>query len=81
MAGNDGNAPVSEVRTATRRASVGRVLAGFAVFGPVLLILGAFVLLRGNIYNHPFPGAKWPWIVADVALLLIGVRMMRGEDL
>ncbi len=64
-----------------RRATVGRTLAAFAVFAPVLVILGGFVLSRGSIYNHAFSGPKWPWIVADIALLLTGMRLMRGEDL
>lgn len=64
-----------------RRSTIGRALVAFAVFAPALLILGLFLLSRGSIYNHRFAGPRWPWIVADVALLLIGVRMMRGEDL
>ena len=64
-----------------RRASTGRMLVAFAVFAPVLLILGLFLLSQGNIYKHPFPGPRWPWIIADVALLLLGIGMMRGEDL
>lgn len=64
-----------------RRASRGRALVGLAVFAPAVLILGLFLLSRGSIYNHRFTGPKWPWIVADVALLLLGIRMMRGEDL
>lgn len=69
------------VRAGVRRASVGRVLVAFAVFAPVLTILAGFLLSRGSIYNHRIAGPRWPWIVADVALLLIGMRMMRGEDL
>lgn len=70
-----------QIRAAVRRASVGRVLVAFAVFAPALVILAGFLLSGGSIYNHRISGARWPWIVADVALLFIGMRMMRGEDL
>lgn len=69
------------VRAGVRRASAGRVLVAFAVFAPVLIILAGFLLSRGSIYKHRIVGPRWPWIVADVALLLIGMRLMRGEDL
>ena len=64
-----------------RRSSIGRALVAFAVFVPALVILGVFLLSQGSIYKHRFPGPRWPWIIADVALLLAGMRMMRGEDL
>ena len=83
MAANDDIAATrkQQTRSAIRRASVGRALVAFAVFGPVLLIVGAFLRSRGNIYAHSFGGPKLPLILFDVALLLLGMRLMRGEDL
>ena len=70
-----------QVRRAMRRASAGRAMVAIAVFAPVLLILAWFLLSRASVGGHHLAGAKWPWIVADVAVLLGGMRMMRGEDL
>ncbi|MFN2974511.1 hypothetical protein [Terriglobus aquaticus] len=80
-AARDEQTRAGAVRAGIRRASFGRALVALAVFAPVLVILGGFLLSRGSIYNHRIASPRWPWIVADVALLLIGMRMMRGEDL
>ncbi len=63
------------------RASVGRVLVAIAVFAPALMVLSVYLLLQGKLYGYHVPGPKWPWIVADLTLLLIGILLMRGEDL
>ena len=86
MAENGDNGKEEQARTqaehgSVRRSSFGRVLVAFAVFAPALAILGAFLLSRGSIESHRFSGSRWPWVVADVALLLGGMRMMKGEDL
>ena len=77
----DEQARAEAVRAGVRRASLGRILVAVAVFAPALVIVCGFLLSRGSIYSHRISGPRWPWIVGDVALLLVGMRMMRGEDL
>ena len=72
----------SESRAGKRkRANLGRFLVGLAVFAPAALVLGVYLVLQGKLYGYHFPYPLWPFITADVAVLLIGVAMMRGEDL
>ena len=69
------------VQGSVRRSSAGRALVAVAVFAPALVVLRVFLLSGGSIYSHRFPGPRWPWVVLDFVLLLLGIHMMRGEDL
>lgn len=68
-------------QSAARRANLGRALVASAVLAPALVVLGVYLFLQGNLYHYHVPGPKWPWIVADLCVLGIGVLLMRGEDL
>ena len=71
----------NDARRTVHRASVGRTLVAVAVFAPAMVVLSVYLVLQGRLYGYHVPGPKWPWIAADLALLLIGILLMRGEDL
>ncbi len=64
-----------------RRARIGKILVGFAVLAPSLLVVGVYLVLQGKLYGYHFPGPLWPWAVGDLTLLGIGVLLLRGEDI
>ena len=67
--------------TAPRRVLIGKLLVGTAVLAPALLVVGVYLILQGRLYGYHFKGPLWPWFTADLALLLAGMLLLRGQDL
>ncbi len=70
-----------ETAKSTRRVTVGKALVGTAVLAPAALVVGVYLILQGRLYGYHFKGPIWPWFTADLVLLVVGMLMLRGQDL
>ncbi len=72
---------MGEMEKSTKRATVGKVLVGTAVLAPAALVVGVYLILQGRLYGYHFKGPLWPWFTADLAVLLTGMFLLRGQEL
>ncbi len=62
------------------RGRIAKALIAFAVMAPALLVVAAAVFRHMTVYGVHI-GSLTPWIVADGALLGLGLLLHRGEEI
>ena len=70
-----------EKEKSNTRVTVGKVLVGCAVLAPAAIVVGVYLILQGRLYGYHFKGPLWPWFTVDLALLVAGMLLLRGQDL